>query len=132
MGCWNIYAWNQKKTREISAMGLDICGIQETHLARLPLEGAKRTCRQEGSKLYHGEASKEVPGSIHGRTCGVGFLAGNGVSLSSPSFHSSPAYNRLYGMGRVHSALIKPTQGLPHGLLLVYAPVQRNGEKEAF
>ena len=50
VGCWNIYAWNQKKIKEISAMGLDICGIQETHFFFFFLTKHKTQSQNSSSK----------------------------------------------------------------------------------
>ena len=126
VGSWNMTGWTPGKAHIVAtAVGADILAVQETHLAAFPLECAQGTARRIGLHLHHGHPVPATAGAIYGRSCGVGFLAKQGVAVSSV-LPSGPAWRRLHAMGRLHAVQVAPRPGLPRGLLLlsVYAPLQ--------
>ena len=109
--------WIPDRARIVAReVGADILALQETHLAALPLTYAHETARGLGLRLHHGRPVREAAGVVWGRSCGVGFLAKQGVALSSV-VPRGVAWRRLYAMGRLHAVQLAPRPGLPQGLL---------------
>ena len=135
IGTWNISHWTAAKVAVIATLvQADVLAIQETHLAPLPLEVAHTTVRHAGLHLHHGRPVAPMAHSEHGRSCGVGFLARQGLPLL-PAPHSFPAWRRLGAMRRLHGVQLAPRQGLPKGLLLlsIYAPLrEQEGARACF
>ena len=126
MGTWNVSHWSAAKaTIMATSVGADVLAVQETHLAPLPLEWAHTTARSLGLHLHHGRPAAPLAGSPHGRSCGVGFVAAQGVALS-PVLPSGTSWRQLHAMRRLHAVKLAPRPGIPRGLLLlsVYAPLQ--------
>ena len=118
--------WTAAKAHVIaSEVGADILAVQETHLAKVPLSWAHGTSRQLGLHLHHGYPVQPVIQDLHGRSCGVGFLAKQGLALAR-TLPRGAAWRRLYAQGRLHAVRLEKRADLPHGLLLlsVYAPLQ--------
>ena len=59
-----------------------ILAVQETHLAPLPVQWAKTTCKRLGLWLHHGAAALPVNGTPHGKARGVGFVTKMGVAVT--------------------------------------------------
>ena len=126
LGSWNISHWTSPKAHIIAKeICVDILAIQESHLASFPLECAHGTCRNLGLHLHHGHPVPPIAQRVYGRSCGVGFVARQGVALV-PVPPIGPAWRRLHAMSRLHATRLPPRPGLPHGILLltVYAPLQ--------
>ena len=126
VGTWNVSHWTAAKAHIVaSEVGVDILAVQETHLAPFPLECAHGTARRVGLQLYHGHPVPAMAQAVYGRSCGVGFLAQQGVALM-PMLPQGAAWRRLHALGRLHAVRLAPRSGLQHGLLLlsVYAPLQ--------
>ena len=124
LGSWNVSHWAAPRAPIIAQeLDVDILAIQETHLASFPLECAHTTCRNVGLRLYHGHPVPPVARQVFGRSCGVGFVARQGVAIS-PVKPVGAAWRRLHVLGRLHAVRVPPRPGLPLGLLLfsVYAP----------
>ena len=100
---------------EVQAM---VLAVHETYLAAFPLECAHGTARNVGLHLHHGHPVPPVARAVYGRSCGVGFLAQQGLPLV-PVLPVGAAWRRLHA------------QGLPLGMLLVsvYAPLQGHGQQ---
>ena len=133
VGTWNMSHWSAAKVAFLASSEMvDILAIQETHLAPLPLERAHATARQAGLHLHHGRPAVPMPHSEHGRSCGVGFLCRQGLSVM-PAVPGCPAWRRLAAMRRLHGVRLAPREGLPHGLLLlsIYAPLREQEEARA-
>ena len=128
---WNISHWSRPKVeRAAFEIPFDILAVQETHLAIVPLERAHTTAASLDLHLHHGRPVPPSGHSLHGRSCGVGFLARRGLALSKV-LPTTAAGRRLHAHGRWHAVRLAPRSDLPHGLLLVtiYAPLesQRHG-----
>ena len=126
LGTWNVSHWTSPKASIIaSEIGVDVLALQETHLASFPLECAHGTCRNLGLRLHHGHPVPPSAHQIYGRSCGVGFIAGPGISLSPVTPVRDP-WRRLHTLGRLHAVRWPPRIGLPLGILIlsVYAPLQ--------
>ena len=120
LGSWNISQWTPAKAAIITQdIGVDVLAVQETHLASVPLEWAHGTCRNLGLHLLHGHPVPPIAHQIHGRSCGVGFVARQGVALS-PVPPVGAAWRRLHAMSRLYCVRLPPRLGLPHGLLLFF------------
>ena len=76
VGTWTISHWS-RPTVERAAVEIpfDILAIQETHLAVVPQERAHTTAKALGLHLHHSRPVPVSGHSVHGRACGVGFLA---------------------------------------------------------
>lgn len=126
LGTWNVSHWVASRAAIISQeVPVDVLALQETHLAPFPLECAHSTCHNLGLRLHHGHPVPPTARQVFGRSCGVGFIARQGVALS-PILPVGPAWRRLYALGRLHGVRVPPRPGLPSGLVLlsVYAPLQ--------
>ena len=134
---WNMTHWTAAKVERLQdALDFHLIGLQETHLASLPLEYAQSTARRVGFRLHHGRPAAYTSSGMFGRTCGVGFLARDGVAVN-PVVPVGAAWRRLHGWRRLHAVRLPPRPGLPHGVLVVtiYAPLQGHdqaAEKAAF
>ena len=131
VGTWNISHWlRQKVERAAVEIPFDILALQETQLAEVPLGRARLTARALGLHLHHGRPVPASGHSVHGRSCGVGFVAQQGLALS-PALPVGAAGRRLLAQCRWHAVKLAPRPDLPRGLLLVsiYAPLesQRRG-----
>ena len=125
IGTWNLSHWSLDKVAVVAEdIAADILAIQETHLAVLPLERARASAHSFGLTLHHGRPVPPVTSSAHGKSCGVGFLAGPGVALS-PAIPAGAAWRMLHSLHRLHAIRLPPRRGLPSGLLLlsIYAPL---------
>jgi exonuclease III len=125
IGTWNVPHWSAARASVIAFdVAADIVAVQETHLAKLPLERAKTTSVSLGMRLLHGAAAQPVGNSEHGKVCGVGFLVKAGIALTR-EMPSTPPWRMLNAERRLHVASIPPRPHLPLGLLLVslYAPL---------
>ena len=134
VGTWNITHWTVAKASVLAAsVDADILAIQETHLARVPLQKAHKSARNAGLQLHHGRPSECVAHSEHGKSCGVGFVSRKDVAVA-PALPSCPSWRRLHAMRRLHGVRLAPRAGLPHGVLFlaVYAPLPTSPEREAF
>ena len=130
LGSWNLSHWSVDRVESIATRSdLDLMDIQETHLAQVPLEKAHTTAAHHHLHLHHGRPSQPLARSVHGRSCGVGFLARRGLALSLAR-PVGPAWRLLHAMGRLHAVRLGPFPTLPHGLLIVsiYAPLQEHGQ----
>ena len=131
VGTWNMSHWTAAKAHviatEVQAM---VLAVQETHLAAFPLECAHGTARNVGLHLHHGHPVPPVARAVYGRSCGVGFLAQQGLPLV-PVLPVGAAWRRLHAQGRLHAVRLAPRPGLPLGMLLVsvYAPLQGHGQQ---
>ena len=75
--------WSAAKAQIILGdIGVDILAVQETHLAAFPLECAHGTVRNLGLCLHHGHPVFAAYRGVYGRSCGVGFVARQGVAIS--------------------------------------------------
>ena len=131
VGTWNVSHWTAAKANIIASdIGADITAVQETHLAAFPLECAHGTARRVGLHLYHGQPVPPLAQAVYGRSCGVGFLAQQGVALS-PVLPQGAAWRRLHAMGRLHAVRLMPRTGLQQGILLlsIYAPLQVRAQR---
>ena len=82
IGTWNISGWSPEKAVIIAEdVHFDVLALQETHLARFPLERAHSTAKALHLRLHHGRPVPPLASSEHGRSCGVGFVAGPGIAL---------------------------------------------------
>ncbi len=135
IGTWNMSHWSVDKANTIVRdIPVDLLAIQETHLAPLPLEWARTTSCSLGLRLHHGRPAVPLRGSPHGRSCGVGFLAASGVSVSPHLPQGSP-WRMLHAMRRLAAVQLPPRPGLPRGLLLLslYAPLSTQAvDRERF
>ena len=126
VGTWNLSHWTAVKAQVVAdEVPTDVLAVQETHLATLPLEWARGTAKRLGLHLYHGHPVPASAQAVYGRSCGVGFVARQGVAVSVVG-PAGAAWRRLHAMGRLHGVRLEPRAGLPRGLLLlsVYAPLQ--------
>ena len=126
VGTWNISGWGAAKMRAWwPELPVEVLAVQETHLAVIPLHWAHGTMRDLGGSLHHGHPVKAVGQGTFGRSCGVGFVARQGVALA-PVLPVGSAWRWLHLVGRLHAVKLAPRAGLPKGLLLlsVYAPLQ--------
>ena len=126
VGTWNMSHWTVDKANIIVRdIPVDVLAIQKTHLAPLPLEWARTSCTALDLHLHHGRPAVPIGNSPHGKSCGVGFVAANGVSLS-PQLPQGAPWRMLHAMRRLTAVQLPPRPGLPRGLLLVslYAPLQ--------
>ena len=133
MGSWNISHWTSAKAQvALSDIEADILALQETHLAKAPLEWAHGTAKALGLHLHHGHCVPEVAQGVFGRSCGVGFLCKHGLALASV-VPQGAAWRRLHAQGRLHAVRLEKSVGLPQGLLLlsVYAPLQVRDQQVA-
>lgn len=133
LGTWNMSHWSAPKISMLAAtVDVDVLAVQETHLAALPLEVARKTARNAGWRLHHGRPAAPSRNSEHGRSCGVGFLVRDGVPVL-PSIPSCPAWRRLHAMRRLHGVRLAPRDGLPLGLLVLslYAPLHTQATERA-
>ena len=90
--------WTAAKVSLVAAtVRADMLVVQETHLAALPLEVARKTARNAGLQLHHGRPAAASRGSEHGRSCGVGFLVQEGLAIL-PVAPSCPGWRRLWAM----------------------------------
>ena len=124
LGSWNLSHWTVDRAESIStALDLDIVALQETHLAPLPLERAHSTAHRLGLHLHHGHPTTPQPGSVHGRSCGVGFTTLSGMP-ASPVWPIGPSWRMLYAMGRLHAIRLGPFPTMPHAFLILtfYVP----------
>ena len=135
LGTWNVSGWTPSKAhiigREIPS---DILAVQETHLARQPLDWARGTVRNLDLSIHHGHPVPAIVEGIYGRSCGVGFVCRQGIALA-PVLPMGGAWRRLHAMSRLHAVRLPPRSGLPRGLLLlsVYCPLQSQpGAREQF
>ena len=133
VGSWNISHWTSAKAQvALSDIEADILALQETHLAKAPLEWAHGTAKALGLHLHHGHCVPEVAQGVFGRSCGVGFLCKHGLALASV-VPKGAAWRRLHAQGRLHAVRLEKRVGLPQGLLLlsVYAPLQVRDQQVA-
>jgi exonuclease III len=132
-----VSGWSVEKAQVIaSEIRADVLAVQETHLAKYPLECAHTTSRNMELHLHHGPPVTERVNGIYGRSCGVGFVTRRGVPLAAVD-PVGAAWRKLEAVGRWHGVRLAPRLGLPLGLLLlsVYAPLQvraQQGAREAF
>ena len=134
VGTWNITHWTAAKASLLAAsVDADLLAIQETHLARVPLQAAHTTARRAGLQLHHGRPSAPLAHSEHSKSCGVGFVSRTGVAVT-PALPSCPSWRRLHAMRRLHGVRLAPRPGLPLGVLFlsVYAPLPTSPERAAF
>ena len=135
VGSWNVSWWSADRIAPICSLGkgLRILALQETRLARLPLETARGTARAGGFTIHHGEPVPVTRVGGHGNSCGVGFLTPSGVAVSRLPPQGA-AWQKLSSMARVHAILIPPLPGLPRGVRLfsIYAPLQRDTIRDEF
>ena len=126
VGTWNMSGWSAAKVQvcrpEIPA---DVLAVQETHLAVLPLQWAHTALHEVGGHLHHGHPVRPSGQKTFGRSCGVGFMAQQGLALA-PVLPVGAAWRWLHLRCRLHAVRLPPRMGLPKGLLLlsVYAPLQ--------
>ena len=126
LGSWNLSVWTRQKAEEIAGWGCDVVALQETRLARVQLERERTACAGLRLRLHHGQpAEQDRGGYMRGVSCGVGFLAGEGVGLKA-IMPRTPAWTRLYASRRLHVVSILPSKGFPRGLWMVslYAPLE--------
>lgn len=134
LGTWNMSHWSAAKVAVVaSTVMADVLAIQETHLAKMPLEVAHTTAQRAGLSLHHGRPARSVANSEHGKSCGVGFLCREGVAVA-PALPSNPAWRRLHAMCRLAAVRLAPREGLPLGLLLVtiYGPLPNQPDRAPF
>ena len=135
IGTWNVSHWTPGRAATIAYdVATAILAVQETHLAALPLDWAKTTAVQLGLRLHHGAPAQAVGDSLHGKACGVGFVAAGGVALSR-EMPSTSTWRMLHAERRLHVVSVPRRPDLPHGLLLVsvYAPLQtQESERRRF
>ena len=125
IGTWNVSHWTTARAATIVYdVAAAVLAVQETHLAALPLDWAKTTAVRLGHSLHHGAPAQAVKDSVHGKACGVGFVAAGGVALSR-ELPATTAWRMLHAERRVHAVSVPCRRGLPRGLLLVsvYAPL---------
>ena len=125
VGTWNISHWSRAKVERAAVeIPFDILAVQETHLASLPLQQAHTTAASLDLHLHHGYPVPASGHSVHGRSCGVGFLVRRGLAVTKV-FPVGAVGRRLHAMGRWHAIRLAPRPDLPHGLLLasIYAPL---------
>ena len=127
VGTWNVSYWHEDRLSAVGSLSVDILALQETKLARIPLERARGAARGHGYTLHHGPPVPATRAGLHGDACGVGLLAAPGVAVS-PLPPQGPAWRRLHDSYRLHGVCIPPRSGLPRGLRLftVYAPLRRD------
>lgn len=133
LGTWNMSHWTAPKVSLVAAVvSVGMLAVQETHLAALPLEVARKTARNAGMSLHHGRPAAPSRNSEHGRSCGVGFLVREGVPIL-PAVPGCPAWRRLEAMRRLHGVRLAPREGLPLGLLVLslYAPLHNQEAERA-
>ena len=126
IGAWNLSHWTAARAAAIAYdVAAAVLAVQETHLAALPLDWAKTTAVQLGLQLHHGAPAQASKDSVHGKACGVGFVAGGGVALSR-ELPATTAWRMLHAERRIHVISVPRRPDLPRGLLLVsvYAPLQ--------
>ena len=113
LGSWNLSHWTSPKAHIIAKeIGVDILAIQESHLASFLLECAHGTCRNLGLHLHHGHPVPPSAQRVYGRSCGVGFVARQGVALI-PVPPTGSAWRRLHAMSRLHALRLPPRPSLP-------------------
>ena len=134
VGTWNLSHWTAEKVTTIAQdIPVDVLAVQETHLAKVPLVTAHTTADKADLLLHHGHPVQEARGSVHGKSCGVGFVWRKGIA-ALPAMPACPAWRRLHAMRRLHGVRLAPRPHLPHGLLLlsVYAPLPVQAERRPF
>ena len=113
LGSWNLSHWTPAKAALIALeIGVDVLAVQETHLATFPLECAHGTCRNLGLRLHHGHPVPPIAQQVYGRSCGVGFVARQGVAVSSAP-PIGAAWRRLHALGRLHEVRWPPSPVCP-------------------
>ena len=131
VGTWNMSGWGAAKVQTCwPEIPVDVLAVQETHLAVLPLQWAHTAMRATGGHLHHGHPVKTSAHKTFGRSCGVAFMARQGLALA-PALPVGAAWRWLHLMSRLHAVQLPPRPGLPRGLLLlsVYAPLQVRQQK---
>ena len=126
VGTWNCTAWSAERFAVVAALGAAVLALQETKLARIPLEHAQGAARTRGYTLHHGAAVPATRADLHGERSGVAFLTAPGVAVA-PLPPQGAAWRRLHGTHRLHGVVIPRRPGLPHGMRIftVYAPLRR-------
>ena len=134
VGTWNMSHWTVAKASLVAySLAVDVLAVQETHLAKIPLEVAHTSARNAGLRLQHGHPVPRSGPSEHARSRGVGFLCKEGIA-SVPFLPSCPAWRRLHAMCRLHGIQLSPRRSLPHGIILlsVYAPLPNQVDRGPF
>ena len=133
VGTWNVSWWCGARFEPVRALGVSILALQETKLARVPVEHACGEAAERGYALHHGRPVPTIHSGVHGNCRGVGFLVARGVAVSQTP-PQGPAWLRLHAMQRLHAVSLPPRPGLPLGLRLftVYAPLRRDPCHAAF
>ena len=129
VGTWNVSRWCLSRLEVVcDSIAVDLLAVQETHLASVDLERAQSAARRSGLCLHHGRPVPTHPGSLHGKSCGVGFLAKAGMAVM-PKLPQGAGWRRLHALCRLYAVRLAPRQGLPLGMLFfsLYAPMQGHG-----
>ena len=82
VGTWNVSRWCLPRLEVIrESISVDLLAVQETHLASVGLERAQTAARRSQLCLHHGRPVPTRPGTLLGKSCGVGFFAKAGAAV---------------------------------------------------
>ena len=110
---WNLSHWSPARASTIAFdLSATITAVQETRLAPQPLSWAQSTAASLDLTLHHGRPVCPLDNSLHGRSCGVGFVSQCGTAVTRVLPQCAP-WRRLHSMRRLHVVQLPPCHSLP-------------------